>query len=185
MTSPPPPKGQGGKVSFLKKKLGPQPTWAWMAEVLGLALVYALYKSHKAGSSASTAAGSSASGAVPADQIPDVIIQQSETELGPATTGPTTAPPPGPGPSVPPAQKPPPPKTARPGIPDYRQLAIDALRDKGIAHPSPQQIADEQNDIRATVGLGKAKGKPPKGGGTDKGVLPRRRPPVRRRTPAK
>jgi len=60
-----------------------------MAEVLGLALVYALYKQRKAAASSTTATSSTAAnGAVPADQVPDVIIQN--TLPGPGTTGPTT-----------------------------------------------------------------------------------------------
>jgi hypothetical protein len=84
-----PAKPSSGKFGFLTRKLGPQPTWAWMAEALGLALAYALYKQRKASAATSSTSTSgttaaSSNGAVPADQIPDVIIQ------GPFTTGPTT-----------------------------------------------------------------------------------------------
>lgn len=68
---------------------------------------------------------------------------------------------------------------------DYRDLAIQALQDKGIQNPTPQQIADEQNDIRSTVGLGPAQGKPPPGGGTDVGVLPKRKPAPHKPAPRK
>jgi hypothetical protein len=79
---------QGGK-NFLTRKLGFQPTWAWMAEILGAALAYALYKQRQqASSSSSSTTSSSANGAVPADQVPDVIIQNQLQ--GPGTTGATT-----------------------------------------------------------------------------------------------
>jgi len=95
-----PEKGGG---NFLTRKIGPQPMWAWMAEVLGLALAYALYKQRKAASSTSSTSGtSSTNGAVPADQVPDVIIQ------GPfgSTTGGTTSTNPAP-PVQPPTPTPP------------------------------------------------------------------------------
>ena len=85
--APPAQGGGGGKFAFLKKKLGPQPTWAWMAE-----LAYALYKDRKASSSSSTSS-TSANGATPADQVPDVIIQNGlagRQWSGPSTTGTTT-----------------------------------------------------------------------------------------------
>jgi LysM repeat protein len=77
----------GGALSGLKHKIGPQPLWAWMAEFLGLALAYALYKNHQASTSA---ADTSSSDTTPADQTPDVIIQNEFQ--GPGTTGPTTSP---------------------------------------------------------------------------------------------
>jgi hypothetical protein len=67
---------------------------------------------------------------------------------------------------------------------NYRSLAIQALKDKGIKNPTPQQIADEQNDIRSTVGLGKAVGRPPKGGGTDTGVTTKAKARAKPRRPA-
>ena len=93
--APPAQGGGGGKFAFLKKKLGPQPTWAWMAELLGLALAYSLYKDRKASSSSSTSstAAAASNGATPADQVPDVIIQNGLSGRqwsGPSTTGSTT-----------------------------------------------------------------------------------------------
>jgi hypothetical protein len=103
-TGPPTKAGKGGK-NFLTRKVGPQPMWAWMAEVLGLALAYSLYKQRKSSAStsstSSTSSGAASSnGAVPADQIPDVIIQ------GPFTTGPTINSPTAPAPTTPPVQQP-------------------------------------------------------------------------------
>lgn len=104
--TPPAAPAKGGGKNFLTRKIGPQPMWAWMAEVLGLALAYSLYKQRKsAASTSSTSSTSSASGAVPADQVPDVIIQ------GPFTTGPTTGGTTSTAPA-PPVQTPPTPPTA-------------------------------------------------------------------------
>lgn len=146
-------------MDALRARIGPFPTWIWLALITALGLAYYLYERNKNPAATSTAnpAGTG--------EVPQVVDQTS-------TTTNVTVPPEGPEPVTPPVpptgQKPP--KAG--GTPDYRQLAIDALKDRGIKNPTPQQIADEQNDIRETVGLGKAKGKPPPGGGTDVGVLP-------------
>lgn len=106
MTTPPAPSKASGQFAAFKRKYGPLPLWGWMALILGLALAYELYKSHKAGSSSNTAAGtSSGSGdAVPADQVPDVIIQNNEGTGGTGATGPKG--PPGPTGKAPPVAQP-------------------------------------------------------------------------------
>lgn len=163
----PPAKGGGGTTGFLKRKLGPQPTWAWMAEVLGLALAYALYKQRKAAATSSTP-GTTASqaGAVPADQVPDVIIQN---ELqGPGTTGPTTTPPPvtvPPNQPTPPVQppKPPPPSPVQqvsvPNVTGQRaNFAIGNLESQGLTwhettgarNPAHEYVVSSQSPAPGT-----------------------------------
>lgn len=92
--NPPASSGGSGPLAGLNHKIGPQPMWAWMAEILGVALAYALYQQRKQAAAAATSstAGTS-SGTVPADQVPDVIIQNEL--MGPHTSGPTTATPAG------------------------------------------------------------------------------------------
>jgi hypothetical protein len=177
--------GGGSKDSFgfLGRKLGPAPVWLWAALAVG---AYYLYTKYKGGSSAAASGAQAidpATGVTYAQEISDAQdqITQLQAQLNAQAQG-QTAPP---APDVtnvtvndqdtaPPPAKPPPegPEPEALTAADYRDLAIQALRDKGIKNPTPQQIADEQNDIRQTVGLGKAKGPPPKGGGTDTGVTP-------------
>jgi hypothetical protein len=92
--------GGGGSFAAFKRKYGPLPLWGWMALILGAALAYELYKSHE---SSKSAAGSDTSGSgdeVPADQVPDVIIQND------GATGPPGPPgPPGPKGKTPPPVK--------------------------------------------------------------------------------
>jgi LysM repeat protein len=61
-----------------------------MLEGLGAALAFALYRQRQASATASTSTTgtTSSNGAVPADQVPDVIIQN--TLPGPGTSGSTT-----------------------------------------------------------------------------------------------
>lgn len=168
MPPAPPPQGGngnggGGKLSGLKHKLGPLPMWGWMALILGLALGYELYKSHKAGA-ASTATGTT-SGTVPANQTPDVNIFNQETELaGPSTAGATTAPPPAPTPANPggPIKTPPsqPPRTTRPGPPNepifnstYKVKANQTLEDVAAQfHITREQLA-HANGLGTGAGL--------------------------------
>ena len=146
-------------MEALRQRFGPFPVWVWLALITALGLTYYLYERRKNPPAATTA------DAAGTGQIPQVVSQDTiNVSVPPEAPEPQA-------PTVPPGFKPPPFNNAS-GTPDYRQLAIDALKDKGIKNPTPQQIADEQNDIRETVGLGKAKGKPPPGGGTDTGVLP-------------
>ena len=146
-------------MDALRAKFGPFPVWIWLALITALGLTYYLYERRKNPAAASTADMSGTG------QVPEVVSQDTIN---------VSVPPEAPEPKAPGvgSTKPPPPFNHASGTPDYRQLAIDALKDKGIKNPTPQQIADEQNDIRETVGLGKAKGTPPPGGGTDVGVLP-------------
>jgi hypothetical protein len=150
-TAPPPQggsQGGGGKLGFLKQKLGFQPTWAWMAEILGLALAYALYKDRKAASTASTSSTTSSNGEVPADQVPDVIIQNDLQ--GPSTTGPTTTPTPVTS-TVPPSVPAPAPKsTGTIKVPDLvgarANFGIGQLESLGLAWTSTTGDRNPQNE---------------------------------------
>lgn len=59
--------------SFLTRKLGPLPTWAWMALAVAGAVVYSMYQRNKAPSS------SGSSSATPPDQTPPQVFQTMVT----------------------------------------------------------------------------------------------------------
>lgn len=116
--APPKGKSSGGLAAF-KRKIGPQPMWAWMAETLGVALAYALYKQRKTAAAQPTTSGATT---VPSDQVPDVIIENGlpdnyRTHHGPSTTGPTVQPAPLPAPTPTPVPMPKPGPEPWPGVP--------------------------------------------------------------------
>jgi hypothetical protein len=152
-----PESGGGGGNLFTGRIMGiPGVVWLLGAGVLAY---FIFFRKGSAGAGGSTSGGGGTidtSGTQTTLQKGAIAVTVSQTDNNPATAK-----------NPQPTPKPPPRKRTL----DYRDLAIQALEDKGIKNPTPQQIADEQNDIRATVGLGKAVGKPPPGGGTDKGVL--------------
>lgn len=63
------------------EKLGPLPTWVWIAAVTALGLVYYLYEKHKAGTS------STATTTTPQSQLPMFIIQNLAPTQGNGTSG--------------------------------------------------------------------------------------------------
>lgn len=76
--------GGGGGGSFFSRKLGPLPTWGWMAIVGVLVLVYAYYKKSKSASAATTqtAATNNTPGGVDSSLVPQ-FINQTYTETTP------------------------------------------------------------------------------------------------------
>jgi hypothetical protein len=68
-----PPRGRG---NLFTRKLGPLPTWAWMAIGLALILGYAYYKSKTTTASSGTATGTDAS------QVPQ-FVNQTYTSVSP------------------------------------------------------------------------------------------------------
>jgi LysM repeat protein len=115
MANPPAPSGD-----FLSKKVGPLPTWAWGLIVLGLALAYSLYKSHKASATASTTSSTDQTGTSTGSQtVPEYIAQNyitnNEPAAGPTSTTPTApTTPTTPTSPTPPVQKPNPPTAPTP-----------------------------------------------------------------------
>jgi|SRR5271165_260712 len=74
--------------NFLTKKIGPLPTWGWMAISLVLVVLYAYYKKSKGSTSstaaANTAAAANAPGGVDASLVPQFINQTYVQETPPA-----------------------------------------------------------------------------------------------------
>lgn len=92
---PAPREDQGGNV--LQQRMGPFATWVWLLIGTVLILGYAYYRNRK---TAAAQTGQAAAGqTVPAQQVPDIIIQNQEEPGQEATP-----PPPG---SVPPTPPPP------------------------------------------------------------------------------
>jgi hypothetical protein len=83
--------GGGGIGGTLKAKLGPLPTWAWLAIVTVVLLGYWLYEQHKNATTAGTQAPTPASVGQPGV----VVINQDspDTDTTPAATPPGTTPP--------------------------------------------------------------------------------------------
>jgi hypothetical protein len=93
-----PPRSGGGNV--LTRKLGPLPTWVWVAIVSAIILAYVVIKQR--GSSSSTASGSGTT--ADASQVPQFVNQTYTTVSPPAAPDQGAAGPPGPpGPAGPPA----------------------------------------------------------------------------------
>ena len=107
----------GGGGNPLRAKLGPLPTWGWLAIVTGLGVAYYLYAKHKAASSASSAGTSTTmSGAA---GIPDYVSQTTINLTEPPDQPPVTSVTPSqePPPYKPPAKPPGPVKGTRPPAP--------------------------------------------------------------------
>ena len=77
----------GGNV--LTRRIGPLPTWAWVAIVGGVIVAYELYKSYSSGSTAAS------STATPASDVPQFVNQTYVSGVPPTAPGP-------PGPTGPP-----------------------------------------------------------------------------------
>lgn len=96
------PTGAGGSNAFTRK-LGPLPTWGWMAVGLALALGYYFFKKGKSGSSASSAATPDQT--TEASQIPQFVIESQAAPVyatSSSTSSSTSTVPPTPPPPVPP-----------------------------------------------------------------------------------
>lgn len=171
----PAPTGAHDSFGFLTRKLGPAPVWLWALLAIGGYYAYTKYKGGSASSASSTAAVDPATGQTYAQELSDaedsITTLQAQVNGMTQGSGPTTVnvntddDETSPGSGTP---KPKPPETGA-SEEDYWQQAIEALKKKGIKDPTSQQIQDERNDIRASVGL---KPYDPKYKGTDKGVTP-------------
>lgn len=85
MSESAPERSSGGNV--FTKKLGPLPMWGWMAIVLGLALVYSLYKKNQSSNATNTSAAQAAGnapGGVDASLVPQFINQEYVNTTPPA-----------------------------------------------------------------------------------------------------
>lgn len=78
--------GGGGGGNFLTRKLGPLPTWGWMAIVLVLVVAYSFYKKQSSSNSstAQTAATNNTPGGVDSSLVPQFINQTYTNETPPA-----------------------------------------------------------------------------------------------------
>ena len=165
--------GAHDSFGFLTRKLGPAPVWLWALVAVGGYYFWTKYKSGSASSASGQAAVDPATGQSYAQELSDAedSITALQTQVNGMTqgSGPTTtvtvntdSDETSPGSGTP---KPKPEPTEE----DYWQQAIEALKKKGIEHPTSAQIQDERNDIRGSVGL---KPYDPNYKGTDKGVTP-------------
>lgn len=92
--SPPaaaPARGGGGNV--LTRKIGPLPTWAWVAIVSVILIAFAYWRNSQSGGS--TAASSTAADGTDASQVPQFVNQTYTSVTPPAAGPPTAAPTPG------------------------------------------------------------------------------------------
>jgi len=71
--------------NVLTRKLGPLPTWAWMAILTGLAVAYYLYKKHQEEAAGASSAEQVTTPTEGAGQVPDFIVQ-NQTPPGEVAT---------------------------------------------------------------------------------------------------
>jgi hypothetical protein len=104
-TTEQPPQHTAGSMGFLTRKLGPLPTWIWMALALLAALAFSLWQKNKAAASAATDTADTAS--VP-DQTPPNVFQTYvyDTDINTPPSGGRQHPPSGPPIVSPPAPVP-------------------------------------------------------------------------------
>lgn len=106
----PPAPVAGGKASSsaagrnpLKRKIGPLPTWAWVAILAAVIVAWAYWKNRT--SSANSSSGTSSSGApsdtTDASQVPQFVNQTFTTVTPPTAPNPVPGPAPGPVPAPP------------------------------------------------------------------------------------
>jgi hypothetical protein len=99
------PASSGGNV--LTRKLGPLPTWAWLAIATGAGLLYYIASKKKTAAAASTSSSTTSptSTATSASNVPDYVFQ-NYNEIPPTTPPPAAPPtaPPATAPTTPPAQ---------------------------------------------------------------------------------
>lgn len=90
--SPPAAAPARGGGNVLTRKIGPLPTWAWVAIVSVILIGYAYWRNKQAASSTDATADTSADG-TDASQVPQFVNQTYTSVTPPATTG-APAPPP-------------------------------------------------------------------------------------------
>lgn len=126
MAASDPQQATGGGGNMLTRKLGPLPTWGWLAIVTVLFAAYYLYQKHKQASSASQ--GSGASPTTGEAFVPEFVINNDEEPPG-----------------GPPAKRPPQPKPKPGGNGgDWKEITVE--RDQTFA-----QLARDYHWDSATI----------------------------------
>ena len=157
-----PSRASGGGGNVLTHKLGPLPTWVWIA-VIGLGIIAWSWWKNKSADAASTA--NTASSSTPADQVPQFVNQTyttvtppsvnvTDTDTAPATPAPPGGHPPTPVPVKTVAPKPVAPKPQQPPIFNKTYIVKKGETLNSIA----KQLGISRVDLAHANGLGTGAG---------------------------